>query len=305
MLSPLAAHSVCITLCLADYLARAWRIQLLTGGLKYRLPFRDAMVVNVIGDAACALSPLRIAGEPARLGVMFSAGVPATASFVAITYEVFAAWPVIMLSAGILLWQYAPAWWEGAAPGLVEAIREAWPWVALIGALTLAVWILFRRAVPSASHHLGRPLGRIRVHWRRMPWLLLLATAPLTVINLAARVAILPVLASTLPDPPPLGLMLVGSFGLLYSQLVLPTPSGAGAVELGFLGGAAGNLGSREGALLLAWRFYTTGVGLVIGVLLAAKQFGWRALTGWFGFLKAKQPYRRGAEDAKEREEQQ
>ena len=80
-------------------------------------------------------------------------------------------------------------------------------------------------------------------------------------INLATRVAILPVLALTLPIPPAMGPLAVGSFALLYSQLVLPTPSGAGAVELGFLGGAAGDLGSGEGWLLLAWRFYTNGVG--------------------------------------------
>ncbi len=59
--------------------------------------------------------------------------------------------------------------------------------------------------------------------------------------------------------------MLVGSFALLYSQLLLPTPSGAGAVELGFLGGAAGDLGDRAGWLLLAWRFYTNGAGVVLG----------------------------------------
>jgi uncharacterized membrane protein YbhN (UPF0104 family) len=119
------------------------------------------------------------------------------------------------------------------------------------------------------------------VHWRRMPWPLLLATAPLTFINLASRVAILPVLASTLPDAPPMALLLIGSFALLYSQLILPTPSGAGAVELGFLGGAAGNLGSRETSLLFAWRFYTTFVGVILGVASGLHRFGWQAIRGW------------------------
>ena len=52
----------------------------------------------------------------------------------------------------------------------------------------------------------------------------------------------------------------------------------AGAVELGFLGGAAGDLGSRAGWLLLAWRFYTNGVGVILGVILAARIYGWPAL---------------------------
>jgi uncharacterized membrane protein YbhN (UPF0104 family) len=91
-------------------------------------------------------------------------------------------------------------------------------------------------------------------------------------------VAILPVLALTLPSPPAMGPLVVGSFALLYSQLVLPTPSGAGAVELGFLGGAAGDLGSGEGWLLLAWRVYTNGIGVLLGVVLAVRIYGWPAL---------------------------
>ena len=52
----------------------------------------------------------------------------------------------------------------------------------------------------------------------------------------------------------------------------------AGAVELGFLGGAAGNLGSSQGMLLLVWRFYTNGVGVILGALLAIRLYGWPAL---------------------------
>ena len=100
----------------------------------------------------------------------------------------------------------------------------------------------------------------------------------MTLVNLATRVAILPVLALTLPDPPAIGPLTVGSFALLYSQLILPTPSGAGAVELGFLGGAAGDLGAGEGGLLLAWRIYTNGIGVLLGVVLAAHIYGWTAL---------------------------
>jgi uncharacterized membrane protein YbhN (UPF0104 family) len=59
--------------------------------------------------------------------------------------------------------------------------------------------------------------------------------------------------------------------------MVLPTPSGAGVVDLGFMGGAAGQLGSN-GSLLLAWRFYTTGLGVLLGVWFAAKIYGWPAL---------------------------
>ena len=116
------------------------------------------------------------------------------------------------------------------------------------------------------------------MYWRRIRIGHLLLTAPLTVVNLAARTGVLVALALTLPEPPALGPLLVGSFALLYAQLVLPTPSGAGAVDFSFLGGAAGHLGPRDAGLLLAWRFYTNGVGVLLGGALALRAYGWPAL---------------------------
>ena len=113
----------------------------------------------------------------------------------------------------------------------------------------------------AAVRHVRRPVRRALVYWRRMPMWPLVASLPLSFLNLATRVADSPGARAHAAVAARLGPMLLGSFALLYSQLVLPTPSGAGAVELGFLGGAAGDLGERAGWLLLAWRFYTNGVG--------------------------------------------
>jgi uncharacterized membrane protein YbhN (UPF0104 family) len=277
-MSLLAVHLVCVSLVSADLLARAWRIQWLLRGVGYRVSFREAFTVNALGDAACALSPLRIAGEPARLGTLLRAGVPATGAFVAITYEVLAAWPVIIVGAGILAWLYAPEWWMSTAPQLGKVVRDFWPIAVLATVLTLALWLWLRRAAPAVSRHFKRPLRRILVHWRRMPKWPVIASIPLTLTNLVSRVAILPILASTMPHPPSLGPMLVGSFALLYSQMILPTPSGAGAVDLIFVAGAAGDLGTDEGRLLLLWRIYTTGIGVVLGLALGIHTFGWQAI---------------------------
>jgi uncharacterized membrane protein YbhN (UPF0104 family) len=274
----LQAHLVCIALVLADLIARAWRIQWILRGLEHPIRFGDAFTLNAFGDAACALTPLRIGGEPARLAGMLRSRVPATAAFVGISLEVLAAWPVIIVAAGWLAWRYAPEWWDLAGPRLSAAAEHAWPWVVLVVILSIAAWRYARGIASPAMRHVRRPVRRAMVYWRRMPMWPLVASIPMSFVNLAARVAILPVLASTLPEAPPLGPMLVGSFALLYSQLVLPTPSGAGAVELGFLGGAAGDLGDGSGWLLLAWRIYTNGLGVVLGVVLAAHVYGWPAL---------------------------
>jgi hypothetical protein len=44
-------------------------------------------------------------------------------------------------------------------------------------------------------------------------------------------------------------------------------------VELGFLGGAAGNLGAAEAELLVVWRLYTTVLGTGFGIVLGAWRF--------------------------------
>lgn len=277
-MSLLDATPVCLALVAVDLVARAWRIQWIVQGLGHRIGFWDSFVLNAYGDAACALTPLRIGGEPARLAGMLQSRVPATAAFVAISLEVLAAWPVILVAAAWLVWRYAPAWWATAGPQLEAALADAWPWVVLVAVASAAAWWFARRLASPLARHVRRPVRRALVYWRRMPLWPLVVSLPLSFLNLATRLAILPVLALTLPEPPALGPLLVGSFGLLYSQMFLPTPSGAGAVELGFLGGAAGDLGSRAGWLLLAWRFYTNGVGIVLGVGLAAHAYGWPAL---------------------------
>ncbi len=273
------AHLLCVALVAADLLARAWRIQWIVAGLGHRLSLWDSFVLNAFGDAACALTPLRLGGEPARLAGMLRSRVPATAAFVGISLEVLAAWPVVLVAGGWLIWRYAPAWWLVAGPRLGATAASAWPWVLVVAVASVLAWRAARKVASPAAHQLRRPVKRAKVYWRRMPRWPLVASVPMSFINLATRVAILPVLALTLPSPPAMGPLAVGSFALLYSQMVLPTPSGAGVVELGFLGGAVGDLGSGEGWLLLAWRFYTNGVGVILGVGLAVRIYGWPALV--------------------------
>lgn len=278
VLSPIAAHLICLGLVAADLVARTWRIQWLVRGTGSELSFGQAFVVNAFGDAACALTPMRLGGEPARLGGMLRARVPAAAAFVAISYEVIAAWPVILVAAAGFAWAFAPTWWADVGGHLLRGLRREWPWVAAVVAATVAVGWLARGIAHPGLHQIRRPLRRAAVYWRRMPHWPVWASVPMTVVNIGSRVGILVALGLTLPDPPPTGALIFGSFALLYAQMILPTPSGAGVVDLGFVGGAAGDLGDRQGPLLLAWRFYSNGIGIALGVWLAARYFGWPAL---------------------------
>jgi uncharacterized membrane protein YbhN (UPF0104 family) len=273
-MSFLQANLVCIALVAIDLVTRTWRLQWILRGLEFDVPFGEVFTVNVVGDAASAVTPLRVGGEPTRLAALTQAKVSVAAGVVAILIETAVMWPVIIAAAGWLALIYAPAWWRGAAPDLENTLVSAWPWVLAIIAASVAGWWLARRIAPHASLVMRQGTRRAMAYWRRMPAWPLVASIPLTLVSLAARVAILPVLALTLSTPPEMGPLSFASFLLIYGQLLLPTPSGAGVVELGFLGGAVGDLGVHHRSILLIWRMYTTFVLVALGVLLGIQRYG-------------------------------
>jgi len=279
VISLLEAHLLCCALVLLDLVTRTWRYQWLLQGLETPISFRSALVVNAVGDAAAAATPNRLGADPARLAATAYAGVPATAGFVAILIETIVMWPVLIAAAGWLALIYAPRWWRTAGPLLAATMERTWPWVVALIALGIVLWVVLRRFFPVLSHKMRRSSRRALAYARRMPAWPIAASVVLTLISQAARVAILPVMALTLPHPPPIGPLVFGSFALIYSQLLLPTPSGAGVVDIGFVGGAVGNLGERHRALLFIWRFYTTIVPIALGVILGLREYGRPVVT--------------------------
>ena len=273
-LTLLQAQLLCCASLTCDLCARAGRIQLLLRGIGHRVAFVNALVVNSIGDVASALTPLRFAGEPARFAAMLREGIPLRVGFVALGYEVAVEWPVTAAAAFGLYWLWGRSWWGAATPTLLRRAGELWPWFALaLAASAFALGIGWPRIRAAKRRTLGLMANAPRPLWR-MRWQAPLAAAFLTLASIAARVAVLPLLALTLRQTPPLGAVALGSFALLYGQLLLPTPSGLGAVDLAFLGGAVGDLGPHAAGLLLYWRVYTSGLGALIGGVLALRVYG-------------------------------
>lgn len=271
-------HLTCLALVLGDYLARGLRIKVLCDALGHPIGLRDAIATNAVGDAACALTPLRLGGEPSRLASLLRAGVPATASFVAIALESLSSWPVVIATAAVLGLWLVPGWLDQTAPILLRGLLRNWLWIVLAVLVSLGVAVVLRRRIKVGPRLTRRPWRRARVYLRRMPVGPLAIAVLCALVNLVCRVAILPVLMTALHEPQPLGPQLLGSFALLYSQLVLPTPSGAGVVDLGLLAGAAGDVGEGSFRLLFWWRFYSTVLGAGVGVWFASRDFGWPAL---------------------------
>lgn len=263
MLSRAEAHLWCGALVLADGGTRALRLWLLVRALGGRVTVATAAASNGVADLAAAVTPLRAGGLPAHAGVLVHSGLHPTTAVAALGVEALASYPVVALLGALLVARAGGTWWREAGPALGAALRGgAWP-LALVALTGLGAWWMGRalrrrfRAVGEA----GAGLRAALAHARRTPWALA-AALPLTAVQVLARLAVLPVLTRTLPHPPRPAVAFVGAFGLLYSQLVLPTPSGAGAVELAGAAGAAGDLAGGAAWVLGWWRVYTAlGVG--------------------------------------------
>jgi uncharacterized membrane protein YbhN (UPF0104 family) len=275
-LSLAPAVALCLLLVAVDLALRALRIQLFLKGAGHPLPYWEVFVLNVFGDAAAVVTPLRIGGEPARLGGMIFAGVPLAAAIPLLAVEVVSYSVVVAIAAIIAGLIYAPGWWRGVGPEMIESFRWVVPWIVAVVVGSVLVWWIVHRRRRAA----GKP-RRSRIVWSSVRGALgwpLAASVPLTLMSVACRVAVLPVLAQTLPNPPTIQVLAISSFALIYGQLFLPTPGGAGAIELAFSSGAAGDLGGSLGTVFLFWRICTAGLPIVLGFGLAIPRYGMAAV---------------------------
>jgi uncharacterized membrane protein YbhN (UPF0104 family) len=267
------AHAVCLGLFTADHLLRAWRIQVLAKGLRNRVRFLNAFTLNAASDAASALTPLKVGGEPIRFGGLINAGLNVSDTIALISVEAIIEWAVVITVGTWIGWRWGGEWWRTQQRVLLPHLGHVVPWIALIVVVGIAIWLVLRKFLPQVSVHVGGTLRDSLRLARRMPVWAVAVTVPITALHVVARIAILPVVFATLSDPPALGTVVVGSLALLYGQNFLPTPSGAGAIELGFLDGAAGYVGPDASALLVFWRFYTTLLPIALGLVFGTAMY--------------------------------
>jgi len=283
-------HVLAILLLAIDCATRAWRIQLATWAAGGRLGFRDALRLNLYGEAASTLTPNRLGGEPARFLGMTWSGLRVVLALVALGVEVAAEWPVFGAVALALAAYYVPDWSQAADRFLTHSLARDLLGVELIALVVLLViWTLQRLVRPGAIRHRVRRQWRVALaHVRRARWWVLFVGALLTVISLGARALILPALVWGHLDAPAFAVMFFGSLALIHAPLVVPLPSGGGGIEVAFLSGFAGDFGpGHQLTMLLLWRFYTTILLTVLGVYLLIRTHGAAAAkelftVGWF-----------------------
>lgn len=279
-MSAVAPIILCVALVVIDNVVRALRIRLLLAGATPVPSFFASLAVNAIGEAASAVTPFRIGGEASRVAAFQRGGISPIRSVVALTAEAAMSYPILALYAVAITALFAPGWWRAtrASVPVISVRRELAVAIVIATVLVTAAGILLarRRRRSQAAPGASPPRGRWSAALHALPRRSLMLAVPLSAINIAARLAILPVLVTMLPTPPAIGTTVVASFALLYGQMLLPTPSGAGAVDYGFVAGVAGDLRGRAQYLLLVWRLLTTGLAIASGILAVVV---WAALA--------------------------
>ena len=251
-----------------DIWVRAVRLRVLCGG---PLTTREAVVVNQLGEAASAVTPARIGGEPVRFAELKRLHHPTGSIIAVLIAERVVGWVLIAV---VLI--VAAALGGGELVALVghrvASLRSPlWMMVGLVLVLAIGsswLWaIRYRKRVTSVTQMAERRPSLGGQSFSR-----LVGATGLTALSMALRTAVLPVIAWPMVAGS-LSVATLGSFVLLYSQTVLPTPSGAGIVEAGFIAGM-GPLGDAAtiASVLLAWRILTVGIGAAIGALILAKR---------------------------------
>ncbi len=263
-----AAHALCVACLLVDAAARAARLRLLVRALGGSVGLAHALWANLVEDSAAALTPMRLGGTPARAIALNRGDVGTARAILAAAIESALMAPLVIALAGATGIAFAPTWWRSVAPQLGRSAQGAGRWAAIALALGLAIWLVMRWLLPEQHYSMRRSLAQAWRDLRRVGAASLAAAAALTLVSILARLALLPILIGTVAPRPPLGAVVLSSLALLYGQLLLPTPSGAGAIELGFLAGGVGVVGAPASGLLLAWRLYATGVAIAGGLLV-------------------------------------
>jgi uncharacterized membrane protein YbhN (UPF0104 family) len=284
------SHIFALLLLTVDCVARAWRIQLATWAAGGRLSFRDALRLNLYGEAAATLTPNRLGGEPARFLGMTWSGIRPVTALVALGVEVAAEWPIFGLVVAALAVHYIPDWGFLASRWLGRNLaRDLLAIEVVVLAVLLLIYGLQRFVRAGMIRHRVRRQWRVAIaHVRRAPGWVLVVGAVLTVVSFAARAMILPALVWGHSGAPPLGVMFFGALALLHAALVVPLPSGGGGIELAFLSGFAGWFGAgQQVIMLLMWRFYTAVLLTTLGVYLLVRTHGAEAAKelftiGWF-----------------------
>jgi uncharacterized membrane protein YbhN (UPF0104 family) len=279
----MAAHALALAVLCVELVARAARVVLVARGLDVRLDLLTSLRAQLAGDALGAATPFRAGSDPAKIATLGRSGVGVGVCGALLLAEMGAE-AVTLLACATVVVATAPAMgW--VALGLVG-------YVAFVSAAGLGAVLLLRRpsqTPPRLWTVLRLGAGRWAAsrgavlefqtnarRLRHLPARWAAGAFAATLVHVAARAAILPILVLTLAASTSAvtanGIaaeLVLRPLFVLYATALVPPPGGGGVVEVAFAATLSGPLGPAGlAATLLWWRIYTFYFGAAAGALV-------------------------------------
>jgi uncharacterized protein (TIRG00374 family) len=281
---PLTGHLLALLAVLLEIAFRSAKITLSGAAVRTRIPFGTAVRTTLGGDFGAAITPARSGAEPARFLVLNEAKIPTAAALIVLYAELF----LEALSLGIvalvlfvifrdagrmltgmvsLVGGYAAFVLGAGVIGAFLARRDATdipPLWARRLRITGKRWLAVQRALTQ----LRTSLDALR--HARFGYAALALVA--SVLHVAMRVTILPILVYSFSVQAPLAPLVLWPLALMYGGVVAPAPGGGGFIEVAYRAALGGAIPARIfSATLIWWRFYTFYLYVIFGALAAGR----------------------------------
>lgn len=279
---PVWAHAVLFAVALLELGARGWKVKLSAASLHIPMTMGTALRASAGGDFGAAITPARTGAEPARYLIMSEAGMPSASIILVIFAELF----LEMISLALIaLAMFLVFRGSGAMiTGMVGLVAMYATFVLGTGALGFA--LAKRNASgppPRWAQRIGLHAGRWRAVQRSLRQLrtgieglrhmrfgLALVALGASLLHVALRLAILPIIVYSFGVHVPVAPLILWPIALTYGSVVAPVPAGGGFIEVAFkatLGKAIP--AAIFGASLIWWRFYTFYLFIILGAVAA------------------------------------
>jgi glycosyltransferase 2 family protein len=236
------AHVVLLAVSLLELSARGAKVRLSAASLRIPMSFGTALRASAGGDFGGAITPARSGAEPARFLIMTEAGMTSANTILVIFAELF----LEMISLAIVALVMGIVFRGSGAmiTGMVGLVAMYSTFVLGTGALG---FVLARRNAsgppPPWARRLGLHAGRWRAvqrslrslrdgieGMRHMRFGIALLALGASLLHIALRLAILPIIVYSFGVDAPVAPLILWPVALTYGSVIVPVPSGAGAV---------------------------------------------------------------------------
>jgi uncharacterized protein (TIRG00374 family) len=245
---------------------------------------RAALRSLLAGDFAASITPSRSGAEPARFLTLRESGLSAAHIVLVLFIEL----SLEVVSLAVLAVLFGVVW--GDQSGMVRGLLATVTFYSsgILVAMTAAYLLARHRAHGPAPVWISR-MGISSGTWRRIQLGLRQLRAGVTslhrarvgrmtvalgfsVLHVATRLAILPIIVAASGFNAPLSGLVLWSMALLYGAGLAPAPGGGGVVELAFHAALGTMLPpSLVATSLIWWRVYTFYLPLLLGALATGR----------------------------------